>query len=127
MRQPHRETLQDNGFGRFVGVGDGTPIELAPGAGVARIVGHHRDGGFERDFGENIRYRIAIDLRGCFEFIVFHEISAPFPRIWTARKFRWGAPATFVPRATRNLQLPRRDRNPHSPDNTLIWCTNTTI
>ncbi len=78
MRQPHREALQDNGFGRFVGVGDGASIGLAPGAAVARIGGHHRDGGFERDFGENIRYRIPIDCLYRIDFVVFHEIAAPF-------------------------------------------------
>jgi hypothetical protein len=79
IRQPHRETLQDYGFGRVVGVADGTPIQLAPGAAVACVDGHHRDGGFERDFGENIRYCIAIDRWYCIDFVVFHEIATPFP------------------------------------------------
>jgi hypothetical protein len=87
MRQPHREVLQDNGFGRFIGVADGTPIQLVPGPAVARIDGHHSDGGFERDFGENIRYCIAIDRRYFVDFVVFHEIAIRFQRGNNSRDF----------------------------------------
>jgi hypothetical protein len=78
MWQTHRKALQDDSFRRLIGIANGAAIGFAPRLYVARVNGHHRNGGLDRDFGENLRYGIAIDGQGLVAFFVFHENAARF-------------------------------------------------
>ena len=78
MWQTHRQALQDDSFRRLIGIANGAAIGFAPRLYVARVNGHHRNGGLDRDFGENLRYGIAIEGQGLVAFFVFHENAARF-------------------------------------------------
>ena len=61
IRQTCGQAASNDGFGSLVGIAHGAAIRFVPCMAVGGIDGHHRDGGLQHDFGENVRDCIAID------------------------------------------------------------------